>query len=410
MLLRDKRVLLCVGGGIAAYKAAEITRQLAAAGAEVQIAMTDAAQRFIGPLTLQTLSRRPVATDLLSTTEDAHIGHIKIAGEADVVLVAPATADLIARMANGTASDMVTAAILACSAPVVVAPAMNTHMLEHPAVQANLERLTSYGYRIVAPDVGELACGYEGAGRLPDAAVLLDEVAAALVPQDLAGCRVLVSAGPTRESIDAVRFLSNRSSGRMGYAVAAAARRRGAYVELVSGPVAIQAPRGCALTRVETAAEMRQAMLRRVTAADVVVMVAAVADYRPVTVSDKKTKKAGQRISLELEQTDDILEALARARGTRTVVGFAAETDRLREYAVEKLHRKGVDLIVANDVSTPGCGFDTPDNAALLIDRNGGEEATGVLSKDDLAERVLDRVVALRAAPKKLARRAQDRS
>ena len=254
--LDGKRVLLCVGGGIAAYKSAELVRQFIAAGASVQVAMTKAALEFISPLTLQTLSKQRVATDILSVSDDAEIGHIRIGDEADAVIVAPATAGLISRMASGMADDVVTAALLVTTAPVVVAPAMNTNMLEHPAVRENLDRLAGFGHRIVAPDSGELACGYEGPGRLPDPRVLVEETVAALSDRDLAGFRVLVSAGPTREPLDPVRFISNRSSGRMGYAVAEAAQRRGAEVTLVSGPVALAPPRGCRVIHVETAAEM----------------------------------------------------------------------------------------------------------------------------------------------------------
>jgi phosphopantothenoylcysteine decarboxylase/phosphopantothenate--cysteine ligase len=396
-VLSDKDVLLCVGGGIAAYKAAELIRQLVAAGARVQVAMTPAATRFITPLTLQTLSRRPVAKDLLDPTEDASIGHITIADTADAVLVAPATADLIARMAAGMADDVVAAALLATRAPVVVAPSMNGHMLEHPAVASNLERLRSFGHRIVTPDTGQLACGYEGAGRLPNPDVLLAKLEAALSDQDLTGVRVLVSAGPTREAIDPVRYISNRSSGRMGYAVAAAAMRRGARVTLVTGPTNLAAPRGCELVRVETAAEMNESMRGRVTGCDVVVMVAAVADYRPAAVAKSKIKKGVDRVDLSLEKTEDILAGLAKARGRRVVVGFAAETDDVRAHALAKLERKGLDMIVANDVSAPGSGFDVTTNSALIIDREGRETATGLVSKEELAERVLDGVAALLA-------------
>ncbi len=397
-VLRDRRLLLCVGGGIAAYKAPEVVRQFQGQGAQVQVAMTSAARSFITPLTLQAISRNPVATELLSPTEDATIGHIRIAEAADVVLVAPATADLIARMAAGMADDIVTAAILATTAPVVVAPAMNSHMLVHPAVAANLERLRSWSYRIVAPDTGELACGYEGPGRMPDADVLVEEVAAALSPQDLAGKSVLVSAGPTREPIDPVRFISNRSSGRMGYAIAVAAHRRGARVTLVSGPTALAAPRGCETVRLETAAEMNDAMRTRVADADVVVMVAAVADYRPVATAGHKIKKRSETLDLALTRTEDVLAGLSRSRGRRLLVGFAAETEDLRANARAKLTAKGLDLIVANDVGRTGQGFDTATNAAVLIDREGEEIETGLVSKEDLAETVLDRVVRLLAA------------
>jgi phosphopantothenoylcysteine decarboxylase/phosphopantothenate--cysteine ligase len=393
--LDGKRVLLCVGGGIAAYKSAELVRQFIAAGASVQVAMTKAALEFISPLTLQTLSKQRVATDILSVSDDAEIGHIRIGDEADAVIVAPATAGLISRMASGMADDVVTAALLVTTAPVVVAPAMNTNMLEHPAVRENLDRLAGFGHRIVAPDSGELACGYEGPGRLPDPRVLVEETVAALSDRDLAGFRVLVSAGPTREPLDPVRFISNRSSGRMGYAVAEAAQRRGAEVTLVSGPVSLAPPRGCRVIHVETAAEMNEAMRAHVVASDLVVMVAAVADYRMAEVSPSKIKKHDGGLELALERTEDILTGISRARGRRVVVGFAAETEDLIENAVSKLTRKGLDLIVANDVTEEGSGFDTETNSAVLIDASGTQERTGLIAKTELAELILDRSTGL---------------
>lgn len=393
--LENKKVLLCVGGGIAAYKSAELVRQFIAAGASVQVAMTHAATEFISPLTLQTLSRQRVATDLLSASQDADIGHIRISEEADVVVVAPATANLISRMASGMADDIVTAAILATAAPVVVAPAMNTNMLDHPAVRENLERLAGFGHRIVEPDSGELACGYEGPGRLPDAEVLLEETLAALSERDLEGLAVLVSAGPTREALDPVRFISNRSSGRMGYAVAAAAQRRGASVTLVTGPVALDPPRNCRVIHVETAAEMNEAMRAHVVASDLVVMVAAVADYRAHKTEPSKIKKAAAGLEVRLERTEDIVAGLARARGERVLVGFAAETDNLVDNAVKKLTGKGLDLIVANDVTEEGSGFDTTTNSAVIIDTQGRREVTGLVAKAVLADRILDRSLEL---------------
>lgn len=396
-LLANKRILLSVGGGIAAYKAAEIVRALDAAGASVQVAMTPAATAFIAPLTLQALSRQPVATELLDPTEDASIGHIRLAEEADAVLVAPATADLCARMAAGMADDIVTCTLLATRAPVVVAPAMNSAMLEHPATVANLERLAAYGYRIVDSDRGVLACGTEGPGRLPDPEILLAELEAALAPQDLAGVRVLVTSGPTREPIDPVRYITNRSSGRMGHAVARVAARRGAEVTLVTGPTGLTPPHAVEVVDVESAADMRAAVGERVAGQDVVIAVAAVADYRPVEVAEQKIKRAGaDSMTLELERTDDVLAAAAKAAGERIVVGFAAETEEVAAHARGKLERKGLDLIVANDVSRPDAGFEVDTNRALLIDRDGGEEDTGLVSKVELADRILDRIAALR--------------
>lgn len=409
--IKGKRVLLCVGGGIAAYKSAELVRALIAAGAEVQVAMTSAATHFITPLTLQTLSGKQVATSILDAAEEATIGHIAIAQSCDVVLVAPATADLIARMAAGMGDDMVTTALLATTAPVVVAPAMNSIMYAHAAVRTNLAVLESRGCRIVEPDHGELACGYDGPGRLPDAPVLLEAVENALSsrPSDLDGKTVVVSAGPTREPIDPVRCITNRSSGRMGYAVAAAAARRGASVVLVSGPTALDCPAGCRRVDVETAAQMATEMEKAATAADVVVMVAAVADYTPATVAGNKIKKKGEKLELTLERTTDVLSSLSSLPGSRILVGFAAETENLVEHAREKLVRKGLDLIVANDVSAANQGFDVPTNAAVLIDRSGNQEVTGLLTKEALAERIVDRVVGLVEGASGRSRRLQVR-
>lgn len=398
--LEGKRVLLAVGGGIAAYKCADLVRRLQAEGADVQVAMTKAAREFVTPLVMQTLSRHPVAMDLLDAREEAAIGHIRLAEEADVVLVAPATADLVARLAAGMADDIVTAALLVARCPVVVAPSMNCNMLEHPATQRNLETLASFGHRVVDSDRGQLACGYEGAGRLPDADALVAEVRAALAPKDLAGRRVLVSAGPTREPLDPVRYLTNRSSGRMGYAVAAAAWRRGAEVTLVSGPSSLATPRGVQRIDVTTAAEMKDAMLSRATGSDVVVMVAAVADYRPAEVAATKIKKDKSKdaapVTLALAENDDILQALGSLPGRRVLVGFAAETGDVVRYSRDKLLRKGAHLIVGNDVTQPGVGFETETNAAVLVDAEGHVE-TGLVSKDAMADLILDRALQLAA-------------
>ena len=396
--LDGRNVLLLVGGGIAAYKCPELVRRLVGEGASVQVAMTHSAREFVTPLVLQTLSKKPVALELLDAREDAAIGHIRIAEEADVVLVAPATANLIARMAAGMADDIVTAALLVAKCPVVVAPSMNSNMLAHPATTRNLGILEKFGYRVVESDRGELACGYEGAGRLPDPDALVAEVLAALAPDDLRGRRVLVSAGPTREALDPVRYLTNRSSGRMGYAVAAAAWRRGADVTLVSGPTSLATPRGVFRVDVTSADEMYDAMLERAPASDVVVMVAAVADYRPKHAATAKIKKqageAGKDLALELAENRDILAALGRLPGKRVVVGFAAETENVVPNARGKLERKRVHLVVGNDVTRAGAGFETETNAAVLVDADG-EVETGLVSKDRLADLILDRTLAL---------------
>jgi phosphopantothenoylcysteine decarboxylase/phosphopantothenate--cysteine ligase len=398
--LDGTRVLLAVGGGIAAYKCADLVRRLQAEGADVRVAMTKAAREFVTPLVLQTLSRHPVATDLLDAREEAAIGHIRLAEEADVVLVAPATADLVARLAAGMADDIVTAALLVARCPVVVAPSMNCNMLEHPATQRNLEALASFGHRVVVSDRGPLACGYEGAGRLPDADALVAEIRAALAPKDLVGRRVLVSAGPTREPLDPVRYLTNRSSGRMGYAVAAGAWRRGADVTLVSGPTSLPTPRGVRRVDVTTAAEMKDAMLSRAEDSDFVVMVAAVADYRPAEGAASKIKKdkskTGAKMTLELAENDDILKALGSLPGRRVLVGFAAETADVVRHSRDKLLHKGAHLIVGNDVTQPGVGFETDTNAAVLVDARGHME-TGLVSKDAMADLILDRALRLAA-------------
>ncbi|HEY8517543.1 MAG TPA: bifunctional phosphopantothenoylcysteine decarboxylase/phosphopantothenate--cysteine ligase CoaBC [Candidatus Binatia bacterium] len=397
MRLTDKTVVLGVTGGIAAYKAAELVRALRERGARVRVVMTRNAQQFITPLTLQTLSGHPVATDLWDLTQESQIGHIDLADSADALLVAPATANVIAKLAYGIADDLLTTVALATRAKIVVAPAMNVHMFENPVVQENLGRLQVRGVRVVTPDSGSLACGYEGQGRLPDADVLVDEVAAALAPQDLVGETVLVTAGPTREYLDPVRFLSNRSSGKMGFAIARAATRRGAKVVLVSGPTALRDPRHVEVVRVESADEMARAVDAHAKDATIVVAAAAVADYRPKRRADDKAAKVQGGLRLELETTRDIVATLPRGRRDRIVVGFAAETGDPVARAREKMARKGLDLIVANDVTAPGAGFDVETNLVTLIDAHE-ERKLPLLDKDDVADAILDKVVAMRGA------------
>jgi len=400
MSLVGKTVVLGVSGGIAAYKAAELTRALKQAGARVRVLMTRGATEFITPLTLQTLSAEPVATKLFDLTQESEIGHIQLADSADVLLVAPATANVIAKLAAGIADDLLTTVALATRAKIVVAPAMNVHMFGNPVVQENLERLESRGVRVVTPAAGFLACGYEGLGRLPEGDVILDEVAAALAPQDLAGESVLVTAGPTREYLDPVRFLSNRSSGKMGYAIARAAWRRGARVRLVSGPAALADPHGVTTVRVESAAEMLTATAAEIAETSVVIAAAAVADYRPGRRIEEKRAKTEGRTSLSLETTPDVVASLARSTTRREdliVVGFAAETHDVTTRARAKLARKSLDLIVANDVTQPGAGFDVDTNQVTLIDRDGVTPLPR-LEKAEVADAILDRVVALRAS------------
>jgi phosphopantothenoylcysteine decarboxylase / phosphopantothenate---cysteine ligase len=398
MTFEGRRVLVGMSGGIACYKACDVVRQLRQAGADVQVVMTRGAREFVAPLTLQTLSGARVGTDTFDLTEESEIGHIRLADGADVVVVAPATANVIAKMAHGIADDLLTTVLLATRAPILVAPAMNVHMWEHPATQANVRTLVERGVRIVGPAAGSLACGYEGAGRLVEPADVVEAVACALSPQDLAGERVVVSAGPTRESVDPVRYLSNHSSGKMGYAIARVARRRGADVTLVSGPVALPAPPGVRLVSVESAREMERALRAEFAQATVLVMAAAVADYRPAAPSVRKIKKSSGVRRIELAENADVVAGLARGKGGRTIVGFAAETHDVVAEARRKLRAKGLDLIVANDVTAEGAGFGSDTNVVRLLDAAGLDEALPVLPKDDVASRILDWVAARRRA------------
>ncbi len=395
MGIAGKSVVLGVSGGIAAYKSAELVRALVKLGAKVRVLMTRNATEFITPLTLQTLSGNPVGTSLFDLTQESEIGHINLADSADVILVAPATANVVAKMAHGMADDLLTTVLLATRAPIVVAPAMNVHMFENVAVQENLTKIRERGVIVVEPAVGSLACGYEGPGRLPEPGVLLAEAARAISTQDLKGEKVVVSAGPNRESLDPVRFISNRSTGRMGYALARAAWIRGADVELISGPTTLETPHGVTRTDVTTAEQTRRAVLSAFKKATVLLMAAAVADYRPKVAALQKLKKTDRPRRLELVRTADILGELPARRGKRIVVGFAAETNDMVENATRKLTDKRLDLVVANDVSRSDAGFEVDTNAVTLVDANG-EEPLKLASKDEIADSVLDRVVRLR--------------
>jgi phosphopantothenoylcysteine decarboxylase/phosphopantothenate--cysteine ligase len=391
--LDGRTVLVGLTGGIACYKTCEVVRLLVTAGAKVQVVMTAGAREFVTPLTLQTLSGQPVATDTFDLGQEAQIGHIRLADDADVVLVAPATANALAKMARGLADDLLTTILLATKAPRVLAPAMNVNMWEHPAVQENLAILVARGARVVGPGRGALACGWEGAGRLAEPAEIVEAVVTALTPPDLAGEHVLVSAGPTQEPLDPVRYLSNRSSGKMGWALARMARRRGARVTLVAGPTALAAPAGVDVVPVATADEMARAVDAAFATATVVIMTAAVADYRPRRALPRKLKKGPATLSLDLERNPDILAGLARKKGRRIVVGFAAETHDVVTEARRKLREKRLDLIVANDVTKPGVGFGADDNAVRLLDAAGGDETLDARPKDEIADRILDWVV-----------------
>ena len=397
------KIALGVSGGIAAYKAAEICRQLQERGIRVQVIMTRAAQEFVRPLTFAALSGEKVITDLFGAGAEtpnieSAVEHIAVAQSIDALLVAPATADIIAKFANGIADDFLTTLFLATTAPVVIAPAMNVNMWENAATQANIKRLEERGVKIVAPDAGYLACGMVGAGRLAaNESVVAAAMEALGASQDLAEEVVLVTAGPTREKIDAVRFLGNRSSGKMGYALAEAALRRGARVILVSGPVALEAPTGAEIARVESAEEMRRAVLARSAEATMIIKAAAVADFRLAQPATEKMKRKGA-MSLELEPTADILAELGAARkGSQILIGFAAETSDALENARKKLAAKRVDAIVVNDVSRPGIGFDSERNAVSIVMRERVIEVPES-SKWEVAHRVLDAAVELRKA------------
>ena len=396
------KVALGVSGGIAAYKAAEIVRLLQDRGVRVQVIMTKSAQEFVRPLTFAALSGEKVITDIFSAGSeqpniDSAVEHIAVAQAIDGLLVAPATANVLAKFAQGIANDFLTTLYLATLAPVVVAPAMNVNMWNHPATQANLEILRKRGVRIVEPGEGYLACGMTGPGRLAEneaiVAALLQAVGAS---QDLAGETVLITAGPTRERIDPVRYLTNRSSGRMGYAIAEAAIRRGARVLLVTGPTAIQPPASAEVTKVESAEEMRRAVLQLLPEASMVIKTAAVADYRAKDAVDQKIKRKGP-LTLELEPTTDILAELARHKQNQLIIGFAAETQNVLENARKKLSSKSLDAIVVNDVSREGVGFDTDRNAVTIITHHEVVEVPET-TKWDVAQRVLDQAVRLRKA------------
>jgi phosphopantothenoylcysteine decarboxylase/phosphopantothenate--cysteine ligase len=397
-----RRVLLAVSGGIAAYKVPELVRGLRRAGHRVRCALTPEAGHFVAALALQTVSGEAVRSELFDPAEEGAIDHIALADWAEAVVVAPATANLLAKLAGGHASDLVSTLLLATRAPVLVAPAMNVNMWRHPATKANVATLRERGVRFVGPAAGALACGWEGEGRMAEPAEIQGALELLLGRPTLAGERVLVTAGGTRERIDSVRALVNRSSGKMGFAIAAEAALRGAEVVLVAAPSALPTPPGVRRVDVESALEMRAAVLAELAAATVVVMAAAVADFRPATAAPRKIKKEdlaeGAGLSLELVPNPDILQEISANRGSRLVVGFAAESHDVVEAARRKLRRKGCDLIVANDVSRSDAGFESDENAVWLVWPGGDVEELPLLPKREVAQRLLDRVEKLREA------------
>ena len=398
--MEQRRILVAVTGGIAAYKVPELIRILRRAGACVRCAMTPASEEFVSPLVLQTLTGHPVRTDLFDASQEGEIDHISLADWAELVILAPATANTLAKLSGGFADNLVSAVLLATRAPILVAPAMNVNMWEHPATRSNMETLRQRGVCEIGPEVGELACGWEGAGRMSQPEAIAAEAELLLGSRDLAGEVVLVSAGGTREPIDSVRFLGNRSSGKMGFAVAAEAALRGADVVLVAGPTPLVTPAGVRRIDVQTALEMRDAVLAEFEAATITVMAAAVADFRAAQPSELKIKKEDladdSGLTLELIRTPDILAELCARKGDRSVIGFAAESHDLMASAQRKIARKGCDLLVANNISSETSGFDADDNAVVFVWPDGEIEELPTLPKRDVAAQLLDRVAKLR--------------
>ncbi len=393
-MLRDKRIILGVTGGIAAYKAVELLRLLTKAGAVVHVIMTRAAQEFLTPLTFQTLSANPVHTELFSLIAKREIGHISLADMADLLIIAPATANIVGKIANGIADDMLTTTVMATKAPVLIAPAMNVNMYTNPIYRENEEKLLRQGYLFAAPEKGTLACGWEGEGKLAAPETIFEAAVTALFPKDLTGQTIMVTAGPTREEIDPVRYISNHSSGKMGYALARNAVRRGAQVILISGPVNLSPPAGVEHVAVESGEEMRKAVMARAGSCSVVIKAAAVADYRPSLRAKDKIKKQANDLTLHLTKNPDILAELGARQSCPFLVGFAAETDNLESYASRKLREKNLDMIVANDVSQSDAGFNVDTNRALLLFRDGRCIECPLMSKNDLAVVIIDNIIA----------------
>lgn len=400
-MLQGKTVVLGVSGGIAVYKAVELLRLLTKAGAQVHVVMTRNAQQFVTPLTFQTLSGNPVHTDLFSLYQEQEIGHISLADRADLFILAPATANLIGKIAQGLADDLLSTSVMATKAPVLAVPAMNTNMYENPLYKRNEKILLEHGYHVLEPATGSLACGWEGQGKLPDPETILETAEAVLAPKDLLGCHILLTAGPTREEIDPVRYLTNHSSGKMGYAVAAVAARRGATVTLVSGPTNLTVPTGVKCVPVCSAREMRAAVLEHAESAEVIIKAAAVADYRPAVRAEQKMKKTGDGLTLQLEKNPDILSELGARKGDKILIGFAAETERLLIHAAEKLKKKNLDMIVANDVTRLDAGFNVDTNIVRFLYADGRVEELGLMSKVLVAEKLLDQVARLWSAKRR---------
>ena len=395
-MLKGKKVVLGVTGGIAAYKAAEFVRLLVKAEVDVYVVMTENAQRFITPLTFQTLSGNLVATDSFALLEDAKIGHIALADLAELVVILPATANIIGKIANGIADDFLSTMVMATKAPVLFIPSMNVNMWENEALQKNIRALLEFGHHLLEPGEGELACHWYGKGRLPELSEVVEKMEDIFSPKDLKGERVLITGGPTQEPIDPVRFITNRSSGKMGYALAKMARRRGAEVILVTGPTSLPLPqRDIKWLPVRSAEEMRKAVLTHLERVSIVIKAAAVSDYRPKTISQRKIKKDDSDTTLALERTKDILEELGKKKGNRILIGFAAETEDLIANAQKKLREKNLDLIVVNDVTQPEAGFVLDTNQVKIIYPSGKVRDLPLMSKEEVSKLILDDAVHL---------------
>ncbi len=393
-MLTNKKIILGICGGIAVYKAVELLRLLTKAGAEVHVIMTSAAQEFVTPLTFQTLSSNPVHTELFNLIAEREIGHISLADQADLFIIVPATANVIGKIAAGIADDLLTTTVMATKAPVLFAPAMNVNMFTNPIYRENEQKLRRLGYLFVDPIRGTLACGWEGEGKLAAPETIFEGASAALTEKDLRNRTIMITAGPTREEIDPVRYISNHSSGKMGYALARAAYRRGANVFLISGPTTLAEPGGVQFVNVTSADDMHREVMARVDECDVIIKAAAVADYRPLVRSATKIKKKADSATIELVRNRDILAELGGIEHRQFLVGFAAETDALAENAEKKLREKNLDMIVANDVSQVDAGFNVDTNRALLLFRDGSSIDCGLMSKDQLAGAILDHVAA----------------
>ncbi len=395
-MLKGKRVVLGVTGGIAAYKAAEFVRLLVKEEADVHVVMTENAQKFIAPLTFQTLSGNPAVSDPFALLEDAEIRHIALADLAELVVILPATANIIGKIANGIADDFLSTMVMATKAPVLLVPSMNVNMWENEALQKNIQTLVGRGYHLMEPGEGELACHWYGKGRLPELNEVVEKMEDLLSPKDLKGEKIVITGGPTQEPIDPVRFITNPSSGKMGYALAKMARRRGAGVILIAGPVALPLPRrDIEWVPVRSAREMREAVFSHLEGSSVVIKAAAVSDYRPKLTSDKKIKKGSSEYLLALERTKDILEELGKKKGNRILVGFAAETEDVTENAKKKLLEKNLDFIVANDLTKPGVGFGSDTNQVKIFYPSGQVKDLPLMTKEEVAQLILDDVARL---------------